>query len=218
MQQIYVPRVAVAPPLDGVGRTGSWAAAAALPRFVLHDGQPTRQATTARLCYDEAALYVAFEVADDDIWGTYRERNSPIYDEEVVEIFLDLTGEGECVFEFEVSPHNVVLDGVNLRQGRKFDWDDTWSCDGLVTAVAVDGQLDDVSTRDTGWTVTLAIPFAGLGRQTPVPGERWRANLFRIERSRRGEGDEYQAWCATQDAGAAPLYCVPERFGWLVFG
>lgn len=217
MQVVNVPRVSVAPPLDGVGRTGSWTSAVALPRFVLHDGQPTRQATTARLCWADTALYIAFEVGDDDIWGTYRERNSPIYDEEVVEVFLDLTGEGECVFEFEVSPHNVVLDGVNLRRGDKFDWDDTWSCDGLVTAVAVDGQPDDLSTTDTGWTATLAIPFAGLGRSTPVPGERWRANLFRIDRPRRGGSDEYQAWCPTQGTGAPPLYCVPARFGTLVF-
>jgi hypothetical protein len=47
--------------------------------------------------------------------------------------------------------------------------------------IFVNGTLDDRADTDRGWTCELAIPFARLGRQTPRSGERWKANLYRID-------------------------------------
>jgi hypothetical protein len=66
-----------------------WAQAVTLPPLLLADGSgPAQQQTVTSVCYNRQALFVRFDCADTDIWGTYTQRDDPIYDEEVVEIFI----------------------------------------------------------------------------------------------------------------------------------
>jgi hypothetical protein len=60
----------------------------------------------------------------------------------------------------------------------------------------------------------IRIPFAGLGRATPVAGETLRANLFRIDRHPE-HGDEYSAWQPTRKDPAD--FHVAAAFGTLRF-
>ncbi|NUP99590.1 MAG: carbohydrate-binding family 9-like protein [Armatimonadetes bacterium] len=216
MERLKVPRCHTPPPLDG-RLSGVWLAGAEVRPLPQHDGRPAIQETAVRLVYDSHHLYVAFRCHDNDIWGTLHERDDPIYDEEVVEVFLDPEGAGRRYFEIEVSPHNVVLDGINTWDNGELRWDDSWDCAGLRTAVAMDGDAGPELTADRWWSATLAIPFDALGLAAPRAGEAWRANLYRIERSRR-TGEEFQAWRPTQQPGEPPMYNVPARFGWLEFG
>jgi hypothetical protein len=62
----------------------------------------------------------------------------------------------------------------------------------------------------------MAIPFAGLNRTSPAGGERWRANLFRIDLG-AGSKEEYDAWSPPQKRGQPPAFHLPSRFGRLVF-
>lgn len=204
------------PPLDGVGREGGWGRLPVIGPLTLHDGGPAQFETTVRAGFDETHLFVSFQCLDDDVWGTFTDRNDPIYNEEVVEVFLDPKGDGLRYFEFEVSPRNVVLDGVNRWVGGELNWDPSWSCVDFATAVAVNGSTADTEQADEGWSATLAIPFKCLG-VTPQPGDRWRGNFYRIDRSRRGPAEEYQAWRATQEPGEEPMFNVPSRFGTLEF-
>ena len=69
--------------------TWNWNDLPALPPFILADGRgPARQQTVTRVCYDALGLYVRFDCDDGAIWGTYTRRDDPIYDEEVVEVFI----------------------------------------------------------------------------------------------------------------------------------
>jgi hypothetical protein len=70
-------------------------------------------------------------------------------------------------------------------------------------------ESNGVVTIDT----LLRIPFAALGRTMPIPGETWRANFYRIDRS--PQGDEYSAWQPTMRQPAD--FHVPEAFGRLRF-
>src|SRR5258708_33281827 len=73
------------PPLSGL----PWERAALLGPFILADGSAAaEQATTVRLAGDRQALYVRFDCADRDAWGTCGRRNDPIYLEEAGEGFL----------------------------------------------------------------------------------------------------------------------------------
>lgn len=214
MRAYRVPRIARPPTLDGGWDSEGWSTLPPLGPFLRHDGEPARQETWARLGHDGHRLYIAFRCADTDVWGTLRERDSAIYNEEVVEVFLDVEGVGARYFEIEVSPHNVVLDGINTWSGGELQWDPSWDCNGLRTAVRVDGVIDDPHHEDTGWSVTMAIPFASLGVTAPTS---WRANLYRIDVDRRRQLAEYQAWSPTQEPGEAPFFNVPARFGRLDF-
>ena len=185
--------------------------------FTLSEGSgPPRFPTEARLCWDETHLYVAFSCRDTDIWGTYTQRDEPLFDEEVVEIFLCPSGNLAHYFEFEVSPRNTVFDAkVFNPEGdrRTMLVDREWNAAGLRTAVRVAGTLAQRDDHDLGWIAELAIPFADLGLSgPPAPNEQWRMNLYRIE---RGEVEEFSAWSPTLKS--PPDFHVPSRFGTLVF-
>ncbi|MBM7114931.1 carbohydrate-binding family 9-like protein [Archangium primigenium] len=210
--EYIVHRAARPPVIDGALDDAAWKAATPVVLRGSFDGRPVALRTEARLTYDDQHLYVAFDVEDPDVWGTLREKDQPLYTQEVVEVFLDANADGRTYNELQVSPHNVHFDAYfpARRQGMDLGWDS-----GMRSAVKVRGTLDDPSDRDEGWRVELQIPFARLAEVPHVPpqkGERWRFNLYRLEHpGRRGEEGQSFAPLFVGDFHALP------RFGWLVF-
>jgi cellulose/xylan binding protein with CBM9 domain len=191
-----------------------WRAVPPLSPLVLtEDGAAPAQPTTVRACWDDAALYVRFDCADRDAWGAYRRHDDPIYEEEVVEVFL-AAGEADPIdyFEFEVSPTGIAFDAAvhnptsrraEMRIGRE------WDCPGLRWQAGRAGQADD-------WWATLAIPWAAVSPAPAAPPRRWRANFYRIERPRDGTSPEFSAWSPT--LGRPADFHRPARFGRLELG
>ncbi|RYZ39185.1 MAG: hypothetical protein EOO71_21070 [Myxococcaceae bacterium] len=212
LPEYTVTRVKKAPVLDGVLDDEAWKGAKPVTLVGSFDGRPPRLRTQARLVYDDAYLYVAFDVEDPDVWGTLRNRDDSIYEQEVVEVFLDANADGRTYNELEVSPHNILFDAYfpARRQGMDLSWDS-----GMKTAVKVRGTLDDASDRDEGWSVEMAIPFKNLAQvphMPPEPGERWRFNLYRLEHHDRKQV-EGQAF---SPLFIGDFHALP-RFAWLVF-
>ncbi len=174
------------------------------------------QRTELRACWTEGWLYVAFDCVDRDVWGTFLLRDEPLYEEEVVEAFLSPTGDIRHYIELEVSPRNVVFDGrvhsPDLHRGT-MTVDKEWDLPGMVTAVRVRGTLDRRDDVDEGWSVEIAIPFAGLPEAAPPKaGTEWRGNFYRIDLV---DPPEFTAWSPT--LGTSPNFHVPKRFGTLRF-
>ena len=187
-----------------------WDGVTALPVFILYDGsRPAGQQTTTRVCYDAQALYVHFDCDDRDIWGTYTRRDDPIYDEEVVEVFI-APGEASPVryFEFEVSPNGVLLDACvdNPASTRaELQVDTGWDCPGIRWRA---GQPESIGH----WWAVIVIPWAGLAPAGELPRV-WRANFYRIERPRGGP-PEYSCWSPTMVVPAD--FHQPACFGTLL--
>ena len=85
-----------------------------------HAGYPVKggkcaQTTTARMCWDDKRLYVAFDCADKDILATMTKRDELLFHEEVVEVFLEPSGDLKRYFEIEVSPRNVIFDATIIN-------------------------------------------------------------------------------------------------------
>lgn len=185
-----------------------WTMAAVLPPFqrAAADG-PAKQQTAARIFHTGTMLYVRFDCTDSDIWGTYRERDDPIYDEEVVEVFLAPgTQTPVDYFELEVSPNGTLLDArIHNPTGKREDLqaDFNWDCAGLQWSAS---RYD----QEQRWQAILGIPLCPLSSATPP--EQWRANFYRIERP-RGESEEFSCWSPTRTEPAD--FHKPERFGWL---
>lgn len=205
--------------IDGNLDKAVWKEIQPFPPFQLYDGsRPASRQTLAKACWDSEFLYFAFDCEDPHIWGTMRQRDDPIYEEEVVEIFLSFPGELTTYYEFEVSPHNVVFDTlIRNPTGRREEMDSNiaWDCQGLKTAVRVFGTLDDRTDIDERWLVEVAIPFAALLGQEGASvkaGDVWRGNIYRIDRTPR---PEFSAWSPTLKT--PPDYHVPQRFGKLIF-
>ncbi len=205
--------------VDGRLAERTWSRVDPVGGFLLADGSGEPQLPTeVRACWDKRNLYLAFVAIDTDIWGKMRERDDPIYEEEVVEVFLCSGGDVTRYYEFEFSPHNVVFDAKiecpESGDRSRMKADVGWDCEGLQSAVAVVGTLDDARDVDERWTVEVALPFSQIGRdgRAPVEGVRWRMNLYRIDRG--GEG-EFSCWSPT--LADPPNFHVPARFGHLMF-
>lgn len=212
LPEYRVARARRAPTVDGALAPEEWAAATPVQLRGSFDGREPSLRTTARLLYDDRFLYVAFDVEDPDVWGTLRKRDDPIYNEEVVEVFLDANADGRTYNELQVSPHNVLFDAYfpARRQGMDTSWDS-----GMRAAVHVRGTLDAPEDRDEGWTAELAIPFERLAEVPhlpPKPGDRWRFNLYRLEHvgRRQVEGQAFSPLFV------GDFHALP-RFGWLQF-
>jgi hypothetical protein len=174
-------------------------------------------ATRFRALWSPATLYVRFDADDTSPWFTMMARDMSLWEEEVVEIFIDPGGRGLDYYELEISPGNVVCDlrvrtpYPTLRSETRFD------LDGLETEVTLHGEAAD---RAPGWVATAALPFAGLRalpvpdavRVPPAPGDAWRFNVFRIKRPngpmRPRDGAILAAWSPT----GGPSFHVPSAF------
>ncbi len=159
------------------------------------------QATRFQVAHDAGELRVLFVAEDEHPWANYKRRDDPLYEEEVVEIFLDPVGDLEAYFEFEVNPNNARLDLVLRRVRSGYRKDFRWICEGFSSEVRI---------ADGIWTTEIAIPFASLG--DVVPAGEWRANFYRIDRP-QGKPWELSAWSPTRVAA----FHVPQRFGILTF-
>jgi hypothetical protein len=183
-----------------------------------HDAQviewgPDRYKTRFRALWADRALYVRFDAFDPDPWHTMTERDAHLWEEEVVEVFLDPAWQGFDYFELEINPANIVCDVRMWSAYPNVKSDLAWNHEGLETRVAA---LEGAP----GWTATAFIPWngfkslpvpAGVGLP-PKPGDRWAFNAYRIKRPggprNPKEGVLLLAWSPT----GTPSFHTPSAF------
>ncbi len=200
--------------IDGVLAEAAWDRAERAGPFVRSlDGKPATAATEARLLWDDEHLYVAFLAEDPNVAGAFFKDDEKLYTSNVVEIFLDPTGNGSRYDEIELAPTNALFD-ASFSGGPRQGMDLSWSSQAR-HAVHVDGTLNDPRDVDRGWTAEMAIPFAsltGIGKRRPARGDRWRFNLYRL-RQGPGQPGEGQAYSPPMRGDFHAL----DRFAWLRF-
>jgi hypothetical protein len=172
-------------------------------------GTRPRQSTTVALRWTGERLEVRFAAVDDDPWSTFTERDAPLWQEEVVEVFLAPgAADPRRYVELEVSPRGVLFDAVvdnpdGVRATMRVDTG--WDCPGLVWRATPSSR---------GYQVDLEIPLAAVAEACQAPsGDVWRANFYRIDRPRYGREAEFSAWSPT--LADPPDFHRPERFGCL---
>jgi hypothetical protein len=183
---------------------------------------PEAYRTTFSAVWADSGLFLRFDAVDPEPWHTKTRRDDSLWDEEVVEIFLDLDRSGRNYAELEISPANVVTDVRMVRPSPDKQMDLGWDLAGLETRVH---PLKDASGRTTGWTAVAFIPWdafrslpsAAGARLPPRPEDRWRFNVFRIERPGGPQEPGRQAvMAAWSDAGGESFH-NPAAFRDFVF-
>jgi hypothetical protein len=217
-------------------------------------GGRTLYDTRAAVLWDDANLYAAFWVEEPNVAAKLTEYGSLIYKENDVELFIAgrdsyyelelnaLNTMYEVFFIWEeayegggfaevaefsrthpkVRPFNGVGFRNHPRGARIGAWG--WRFPGIRTAVHVDGTLNDNTDKDRGWTVEIALPWAGMkwlakadGRALPPrPGDVWRMDFSRF--------NQYKAPPPARDSGGwfwSPHRVwdshVPECFAFVTF-
>ena len=153
---------------------------------VVNEEEPRLQ-TIAKACWTDEALYIHFDCEDDHVVATMNDRDDPIYNEDVVEVFIDEEGKGLKYIELEVSPKNVIVDALITNDGTgKIVVNKEWNAEGLLTDVQLQG-----STR----IYDIILPFVNVDK-SPEPGTKWRWNVYRIDKDPSGTS-HYWAWAPT---------------------
>ena len=215
-------RHAVNIPLTGQVEHTPWQAADVLPidQYMWHE-RGKKQATTLRLLYDDAALYLQFLCEDSHIFSETTALNGPVCRDSCVEFFATINpAQGPDYFNLEINACGTMHLG----------WGPTGSGGGfsrslvpaplaetITIASSVPGPVKPESPSDNGWWLTARVPFATLAAFTGEPvrvtkGTAWRCNAFRCGGKTE---DQFAAW-AWIDWPHPKFHC-PEFFGELVF-
>lgn len=210
--------------VDGRLDEAVWERAEWSAPFGLIAGGPASVETRVALLWDDTHLYAAYRVEDHDVRGTMGDARDHVYlRDDDVELLID--GDGHY-YEIGLNPinngyqmHWVWLE--RLVESQDFDALEQWlrtddfiyyhrrsgerlgrmgdmnhSLPGLRTAVQVDGVLNQPAVRDRGWTVEMALPWAGLAEVSgglptpPRPGDTRRINAYRAHHH-RADPDRY---------------------------
>jgi hypothetical protein len=170
---------------------GEWETLPWTDDFVDITGDPAlapRFRTRAKMGWNEAFFFVGVEMEEPDVWGTIREKNAVIFEDNDFEVFLDPDGDGLNYYEFEINALGTIWE-LSLPKPYSAGGVPNSGCnlDGLKSAVHVRGVLNDPTTRDTGWSVAVAFPWAGLAKYhfrgvcPPRAGDVWRINFSRVQ-------------------------------------
>ncbi|MCM8821529.1 MAG: carbohydrate-binding family 9-like protein [Candidatus Omnitrophica bacterium] len=173
--------------VDGIINEPAWEKAVPLNFVKIVSLDEPIFATMAYCLYDKNYIYFAFFCQDRDIWATLKNRDSQLWDQDVVEIFLKPDSSDDSFYEFQISPKNTVLDAFVLRRLREkmFTRFAEWNCAGLKSSVKIKGTLNNWFDDDNFWSVEVAIPFKSLlsnGRM-PARNDVWLINLGRYDYS-----------------------------------
>jgi hypothetical protein len=179
--------------VDGKADEPGWRTAAVQTAFTSAEGCPELvDSTEAKLTWDDRFLYVFVASEDADVFSPFTNHDDHLWENDVVEVFLDADGNRRGYIELQVNPRNATFD-TWFVQGRP-NRDDSFDA-GLQTQVIVKGTVDNRDDGDSGWDVELAIPHeAARGkdpamkiRVPPQPGDTWRLNVVRVDKDRSGK-------------------------------
>ena len=172
--------------IDGILDETGWKEAPWSETFVDIEGDikpaplyPTRM----KMLWDDMYLYIATEITEPHINARLRQRDTVIFYDNDFEVFIDPDGDTHGYYEFEMNALNTVWDLLLTMpyrdNGRVLDH---WDINGLMSAVYIDGTINDPSDTDNGWTIELAFPFDVLKEwgNMPVDGTTWRINFSRV--------------------------------------
>ncbi len=212
--------------LDGSGAAAAWSRAQWLDLAHLR-GEMTYR-TRAKIAWSPSGIYALFDCDDRRLSCSNHRDGEDLYDEDVVEIFLQPDARVPLYLEYELSPlgHELLLLVPN-RGGRFRGWS-PWKYDDVddlgqpmvrraLRATAVRGGVRAPGAAVTGWTAELFLPFAlftGFADTPPNAGDRWRLNLFRIDYDAGPE--KPTLWTLSTVSGET--FHDPDRFAVGVFG
>jgi hypothetical protein len=188
-----------------------------------------RYSTLVKMMWDQQYLYVGAVMGEPHVRASLTEHDSIVFHDNDLEVFIDPDGNGRDYYEIEVNAFNTIFDlymPETYIDGGTADHD--WNCDGLKSAVHIEGTLNDPSDRDKGWSVEMAIPWSTLAPHAnalapPQPRDVWRINFSRVEWQFRVVNDAYENLPDTPEdnwvwspQGVIEMH-RPEKWGYVEF-
>ncbi|MDD5596297.1 MAG: sugar-binding protein [Victivallaceae bacterium] len=148
--------------------------------------------------YDDRNIYFYFYLLEPDIAkisANYLQRDSSVWEDDCIEIFLDVNNDKKSYYHFICNSKGVQADEYNPgRQGKNLAWNGKWQ--------------SAAKTGKNFWCAEIAIPFKTLRlNEAPVRGTCWGVSLNRCETQTK----EFSGW---PDGS----FHNPKKFGNIIFG
>lgn len=182
-----------APVVDGKLDEACWKNAAVAGDFVdIGTGAPAKLDTTARVLFDDRALYVGYDCPEPtmaDVAAKVKDHDGQVWLEDGVELFV-AGATRKPYAHLIVTTANAVLDELNQNAQA---WDPK-----LQTAV---------SKGPGGWSVEIAVPWSELAA-VGIKREPVMALNFGRSRYTHADAQPHTGWSCTYGG-----FHVPERFG-----
>jgi hypothetical protein len=228
----YVAIRAAAPPVvDGRMDDAAWRDAPWTDDFVDMADPSSAPAprTRVKMVWDDQCLYIGADIAETRLWAEMTKHDSPLYQENAFEFFIDPDGDNHEYYEFEINALNTTWDLLLPRPYRDGGLGiSNWEIAGLASAVHVDGTLNQPSDVDRGWSIEIAVPWKALSEQArrdapPHDGDQWRVNFTRVETPLRVDNGRYRKIDGqpSQVSAWTPQYVMdihrPETWGYVQF-
>ena len=199
--------------IDGRLNEVAWKSASAVGEFQFPwwtEGK--KEGTAAKMLWDDTYLYVSFVCQDDYIWAEHEERDSPVYRDDCVEVFISPNPDSiNQYYNVEMNVKGVSLDFYHPNVGSKEPWDPE-----IRIATSVEGTLNDDSDVDRFWILEVAIPFEAYSQVAknapPEAGDKWRLNLNRLGGQ---TNPQHSQWSPSKTETVS--FHAPEFFGEVVF-
>ncbi len=143
--------------------------------------------TKTKMTWDDNYFYFCAYMEDPHVWATITARDAVIFKDNDFEIFLDPDGDTHNYYELEVNAFGTEWDLLLLKPYHDDNKVviDSWDIPGLLTAVHVDGTINNPSDRDKGWSIEIAIPWKAFisnfrSNNPPKDGDQWKVNFSRV--------------------------------------
>lgn len=223
--------------VDGVLDDEVWDRAPALPFYGLTDGSTTPWNCYGKIVWDDDYLYYGISIEDPDVWARL-EPGKPdpdrydghadefnMYSNPFAKIFFDPDGDGSEYIEVHINAMNQVDDARVIDSWfvvedfmEPENWVCGWECEGLKTAVHIDGTLNEPRDLDKGWSVEAAFPWSSIkpiakGNCPPLPGDTWRAHCGWVTLNAWHGKHIYYTWPVM---GVQDCHILP-RWGYITF-
>ncbi|PSL49512.1 carbohydrate binding protein with CBM9 domain [Chitinophaga niastensis] len=183
--------------------------------------------TRLKMLWNQQYLYIAATLQEPHVWGTLKDHDAIIFQDNDFEVFIDPDGDTHQYYEIEINALNTVMDLFMNKPYRNgglalLNWDTK----GIRTAVHVNGTINNPGDTDKEWTVEMAIPFSALrffnDAIRPADNSIWRINFSRVEWDTDIQNGKYvkqrkpeHNWVWSPQ-GIINMH-APERWGYLLF-
>ncbi|WP_158855889.1 carbohydrate-binding family 9-like protein [Lunatibacter salilacus] len=140
--------------------------------------------TRMKMLWDKDFFYIGVKLDEPHLWATYTERESVIFHENDIEVFLDPDGDTHNYYEWEINALGTLWDLLLTKPykdgGKPING---WNINDFEFTVHLEGTLNDPSDTDVYWSVEMAIPWSSLTQRSSPPsdGHQWRINFSRVQ-------------------------------------
>jgi hypothetical protein len=204
--------------IDGKITEEEWGVIQPLSEFqdIYENGAKPLLQTTVKMAYDDDGLYIAARMEEPNLWATFDKHDSPLYQENAFEFFIDPSNSTHNYLEYEVNAMGTEWDlflSKPYRDSPMIVMSD-WEFMGMKSKVFLSGTLNNPADKDEYWSVEIFIPWRSVyqvtnaRRRKPAEGDQMRVNFQRVEWPLAVENGKYVKI-------AKPGESRPQSYFWL---